>query len=292
MKTIQELCAELNRWLAFRWQAANHGYELPTETAIVTYAKQMLQQVENASTGTNALHRIYEERRNNGLPETNAGLDVLCGIDVKTTPHPNGADDKRMLRVVTALGGPSEATLVAMPLLVATVEDAGEKIVAVTAVITPDKDADITDVFVDACRIQDSVGTDIFERWLSRDDYFREDHLICPSCGGPARFEHEDGRLTCGECGWASRWKYDYQDEFAEESNFRNERDFLAKAKAFDEKQAAALAQINEGVAALEVLYAAPLRGHNTRAELERECKSLCLKLAKLIGNPSKLNYF
>lgn len=290
MKTTQELCTELNRWLAFRWQTAAHGCELPTETALVTYTEQILQQIKRSSVGTDALCRIYEERRQNGQLETNAVLDVLCAIDIKVTPDPDGAADKRMLRIVTLIDATSEATLAAMPLTLAAVEDAGKTVTAVKAVETLEADIILADMFVAANRVQDSVNPDVFERWLKQDERFREQHLICPACGGPARLDYEDGHLTCSVCDWFSHWEYAYNSDFVEESSFRSERDFLAKAKAFDEKQAAALAQINEGVAALEALYAAPLKRHDTRAELEPVCKSICLRLTKLRGKPIKID--
>lgn len=290
MQTINELRDELNRWLAFRWQTAAHGCELPTETALVTYTKQMLQQIKRSFVGTDALRRIYEERRQNGLPETtNADLDVLCGIEVKTTPDLNGAADKRMLRIVTLIDGTSEATLAAMPLTLAAVEDAGETVTAVKAAETLEVDIILADMFVAANRVQDSVDPDVFERWLKRDERFREQHLICPACGGPARLDYEDGRLTCSVCDWSSRWEYAYKSDFVEESGFRRERDFLVKAKAFDEKQAVAWVKINEGIDELAALYAKPVLGHDTYLTREQEVKNICDKLSKFIFKPIKI---
>lgn len=287
MKTIYELRAELNRWLAFRWMTADHGGELPGEAAFITYVRKLLDTASESLTGSNAMHRIRDQRAKNGLPETSADLSVLCAIDVKVTPDSDGADDKRVLRVVTGIDEPSEATLATLPLKLASIKDDGMSFNAVVSV-DAQEDAQLSDLFVDACRIQDSVDTDIAERWMRKNANFRERHPICPVCCAAISDPKADRHLYCGCCGWVSHREYYCQDELAEESAFRSERNFLAKIKAFDEKRDAALAKINEGVSELEVICAKPVKGHNVLPTLEREAASIVKRLTKIIGGPIK----
>jgi len=287
MKTIQEFCSELNRWLSFRWQTADHGYQLPTETAVCVYAEALLCKTESGPVGADALCRIRNKRTIDALPRTNADLAVLCAIAVKVTPDPEGADNKRVLRIVTNIEAPSEVTLAGLPMTLTAIKDGKGTVTAVTAVDTPEYDISFSDLFVEACRIQESVDTDIAERWLRQDISFREKHLICPACGGKIECASHDEKqaIHCNYCDWVSRHRY-YPPDLAEENAFRQEQRFLKRIRAFDEKQTAALAKIREGIDELSALYEKPVKGYDSRYQLEQKIIEICKKLSALLQRP------
>lgn len=295
MTTIQELCAETNRWLHLRWQTAEHGYEMPTLSATVSYFRKQLEKAMEDKAGYDALKVIREERANNGLPETNASLHTLCCIDVKADVCLDG-DDGWTLRIVTNIEEPSEASLATISMETAGIEDDGRRITAVKHIGAPDGQTYICDLLHDACAIQDSIGTDINERWLRQPYDVREQRPICPVCGADLGRQNSEwgGKetLSCPCCNWRSVRKYGYSGDIAEEEDFKYEVRFAVKKRELDDKLDEALRQLDKGADMLAEVFKKNLKGYDPKPAVKSRLPQLCKKLTDATGLSIVVGHF